>query len=576
MPSQDALSEFQVLASNYPPDYGISSGGTVSMAIKSGAKTFHGELWEFDRNDAIQAHNYFDNNKGQKKAKPELRLNVFGGNVGGPVFIPKVYNESKSKTFFFYNQEWRRIVQGSSPAGIHAVPSADFLTTAQNFAYVLPAYASSDQLGLPVDSTHGQVFIPYTDNAAYNARLVAAGLTPPTKNADGSINYKPFPNNMIPGSLLDPAALAVNGVGSIPKANTAGDLVSVSSKQPTMVHEEMLRMDHNINDKWQLFAHYIHDAVSQTYATSIWSGESYPTVGSSFSNPSNSAVIKLTGTLTPNVLTEAAFNWNGNTINILPSGTGWRQPSGWPGKSFFPAANNRLNRLPRIALSSWGTTFDPWSQPWHNAAQDLAETFAISWTHGKHAMKFGGGYNRYTKNQALFGNTDGNFTFNDGWTKSTATTAGHPNGTLTGDSYLDFLLGLSTGYAQMELQDIRHYVNQTTSAFAQDNWHLNNRLSVQFGLRYDALPHAWERNNRVASFDPARYQAALAPTLDPGTGAFCTYLNANCPQVSAGLQSFQGNTYYLNGVTLAGQGGTPRGLAKNDYQTYQPLSLIHI
>ncbi|MGA8086366.1 MAG: carboxypeptidase-like regulatory domain-containing protein, partial [Terracidiphilus sp.] len=86
MPSQDALGEFQVLASNYPPDYGISSGGTVSMALKAGSQKFHGELWEFDRNDALQAHNYFDNNNGQHRAKPELRLNIFGFNVGGPAY----------------------------------------------------------------------------------------------------------------------------------------------------------------------------------------------------------------------------------------------------------------------------------------------------------------------------------------------------------------------------------------------------------------------------------------------------------------------------------------------------------
>lgn len=563
MPSQDSLGEFQVLASNYPPDYGISSGGTVSMSIKSGAQTFHGSLWEFDRNDAIQAHNYFDNDQGQKKGKPELRLNIFGGNLGGPIFIPHVYNDSKKKTFFFYNEEWRKIVQGSSPSGIHAVPTADFITSAQDFNYVLPAYASSDQ--------GGKVYIPYTDNAAYNAKLIALGLTPPTKDPEtGAINYQSFPNNKIPSALLDPAALAYNSIGAIPKANVSGDLISVSSKQPTNVREETVRIDHNINDKWQLFGHYIHDSVSQTYATSMWSGDSYPTVGSAFTNPSNSAVIKLTGTLSPTMLLEAAFNFNGNTINITPSGTAYTKPSSYPGQSFFPAANNKLNRLPSVNLNSWGTQFDPWSQPWHNAAQDEAEVFALSWTYGKHAMKFGGGYNRYTKNQQIFGNTNGFFTFNDGWTSSSGSKVGHPNGALTGDSYLDFLLGLSTGYNQLQTQDIRHYVNQTVSGYAMDNWHINGRLSLQFGVRYDALPHAWERNNRIASFDPAQYQSALAPTLDPGTGAFCTSVTAGCSAVSAGLRTFEGATYYLNGVTIAGQGGTPRGLTANDYKTYQP------
>jgi hypothetical protein len=83
MPSQDALGEFQVLASNYPPDYGISSGGTISMSIKSGTQKFHGEAWEFDRNDAFDAYRTFDNNAGRPRS-PELRYNVFGANVGRP------------------------------------------------------------------------------------------------------------------------------------------------------------------------------------------------------------------------------------------------------------------------------------------------------------------------------------------------------------------------------------------------------------------------------------------------------------------------------------------------------------
>ena len=95
MPSQDALGEFQVLASNYPPDYGISSGGTITMSIKSGTQKFHGELWEFDRNDAFDAHNFFDNNARPTYPKPELRYNVFGGNLGGPLFIPHVYNSAQ-------------------------------------------------------------------------------------------------------------------------------------------------------------------------------------------------------------------------------------------------------------------------------------------------------------------------------------------------------------------------------------------------------------------------------------------------------------------------------------------------
>ena len=202
---------------------------------------------------------------------------------------------------------------------------------------------------------------------------------------------------------------------------------------------------------------------------------------------------------------------------------------------------------------------------------DYAEVFGLSVTKGKHAMKFGGGYNRYTKNQQIFGNTNGYFNFNDGWTPATDTTPAHPNtANLTGDSYIDFLMGLSTGYSQLQNQDIRHYVNQTVSGYAEDNWHISPRLSLQYGIRYDAMPHAWERNNLLASFNPAQYQTGQAPVLDKDTGAFCTAVGGNCTQVSPGLQTYQGAQFYLNGVTIAGQGGTPRGMTTNFYKTYMP------
>jgi len=544
MPSQDALGEFQVMASNYPPDYGIASGGTISMSIKRGTQAFHGEAFEFVRNDALQAHNYFD---APGARKPELRLNIFGGNLGGPLFIPHVYNNNKQRTFFFVNEEWRKIVQGSAPAGIHTIPDANFVTSAQNITYAAPAYNSGHQIVVPNPA-------PGTTLAA---AIAADGLTP----------GQPFPGNVIPSNMLDAVSLQELAAGAIPKANVAGDLLSVSSKQPTDVREDLFRIDHNINDKWQLFGHYIGDSVSQTYATSIWSGDNYPSVGSNFSNPSWSSVIKLTGSLTPNVLLEAAFNFNGNKISIMPSGSGYLKPSGWGGQSFFPQTADADNRLPSVNLGSYGTQFDPWSQPWKNAAMDYAEVFGLSVTHGKHTMKFGGGYNRYTKNQQLFGNTNGYFNFSDNW--STANNA-PTTANLTGDSYIDFLMGLSTSYSQLQTQDIRHYVNQTVSAYAEDNWHISNRLSLQYGIRYDAMPHAWERNNRLASFNPAQYQAGQAPSIDQTTGAFCTAVTATCANVSAGLQTFDGAQFYLNGVTIAGQGGTPRGMTTNFYKTYMP------
>ena len=109
MPSVDALAETQTLTSNYSADYGLSSGGTISSAVKSGTTTFHASAWEFFRNDALDARNFFNT---APHPVAELRYNVYGFNVGGPVTFGQHYNPEKNKTFFFYNMEWRKLIQG--------------------------------------------------------------------------------------------------------------------------------------------------------------------------------------------------------------------------------------------------------------------------------------------------------------------------------------------------------------------------------------------------------------------------------------------------------------------------------
>jgi hypothetical protein len=121
----DAIAQFEVLASNYPPDYGISSGATMSLSLKSGTQKFHGEAYEFFRNDDLDANYFFNKYNGADAPVAKLRQNIFGGNLGGPLFIPHVYNTAKQKTFFFYNQEWRRIIQGSAPNVQPTIPDAD-------------------------------------------------------------------------------------------------------------------------------------------------------------------------------------------------------------------------------------------------------------------------------------------------------------------------------------------------------------------------------------------------------------------------------------------------------------------
>ena len=113
MPSQDAIAEFTMLTSNYPPDYGISSGATMSLSLKSGTQKFHGEVWEFNRTPAYDAKNVFS-----QSLTNSLTTTSTASIVGGPLFIPKVYNTNKQKTFFFWNEEWRKILSGAGTTNV--------------------------------------------------------------------------------------------------------------------------------------------------------------------------------------------------------------------------------------------------------------------------------------------------------------------------------------------------------------------------------------------------------------------------------------------------------------------------
>ena len=240
--------------SNYPPDYGISSGATISLSLKSGTQKFHGALWEFNRNTAFNANSYQKNQNGT--ARQKLNYNIYGFQIGGPVFIPKVYNTDKTKSFFFWNEEWRRLIQGNAPNLQNDLPAADFPTAGSNLAYVSPKWAKT-----PVTLT-----VPVVGDPAWAAKLAAACPT--------CIQGQPWPNQVVPAALFDSNALAYLASGIVPKPNTANDQYLGQASLPINVRDDVVRWDQRITDKYQLLAHYIHDSVSQTFPSPMvgWSG----------------------------------------------------------------------------------------------------------------------------------------------------------------------------------------------------------------------------------------------------------------------------------------------------------------
>ena len=176
-----------------------------------------------------------------------------------------------------------------------------------------------------------------------------------------------------------------------------------------------------------------------------------------------------------------------------------REPSGWNAGSFF-TGNNDLNRLPQVKFqngqlnTTWGTNY--W--PWHNSYLNYQLRDDFSWTRGRHGLKFGFSYMRSDKNQQQQADTQGDYTFNGG------------TGVASQDPYINFLLGYASNYQQLNDLKTNHWLNNTYSGYAMDNWHVLPRLTLNLGIRYDGLPRVYEKNNQVADFFPDLFNPANA------------------------------------------------------------------
>ncbi len=207
-----------------------------------------------------------------------------------------------------------------------------------------------------------------------------------------------------------------------------------------------------------------------------------------------------------------------------------------------------MNRLPTVAFGApLGTNWTEIYWPWHNAFLDYQARDDISWTRGRHGFKFGFSFMRMDKNQQLQADTEGDYNFGTDF---------------SGDSYLNFLLGFADRYQQLQNQTTPHWINNTYSFYGMDNWHVAPRLTLNLGMRYDMMPHVFEKNNRVSNFVPTSFAASSAQMPDASTGAM--------NPAGLGFKTLEGVTFYANGIEMAGVGGYPRGVVDNNFFTWQP------
>jgi hypothetical protein len=477
-PSIDAIAEFKVLTSNYGAQYGRNGSGTVEVETKGGTKAFHGDAYEFVRNDAFNAQNYFNSvAAGGTGVAPEYKKNDFGYTLGGPVYIPKVYNQRKEKTFFFWSQEWRRErVPGTfnEPVPYTNERMGDFTDVCPNNNASPPSYTDC-----PIDPRTGEYF------------SLGAGLgpLPVTPAAQGLLPLIPLPTLNSPGASI----------------------YNTNITLPTSWREELVRVDHNITDHNRVTFRYIHDSWNTIEPGPIWDSASFPTVQTAFNGPGVSFVSRLTSTISPTLLNEFVASYT--TDHIAFHSVGYWQLSQAPGFSMGYLYNNGAGgKLPAINISGgsvYGGGFaeDPdgvWPEGPYNSNPTYTYRDNLTKIVGRHNLQFGAYFVAAQKNELSSLQVNGSLTFDNGAPVS------------SGNSFADMLLGNIASFSQGSNQLKFYNRYKILEPYFQDDWRITDRLTLNLGLRMSLEGTYRDRYHHAYNWDPAVYNAniANAPSLD--------------------------------------------------------------
>ena len=507
-PSVDAIEEFKVLTSNYGAQYGRNGSGTIEVVTKSGGKEFHGDAYEFVRNNDFNARNFFAPNV------PSYKKNDFGYTIGGPVYIPKVYNTKKDKTFFFWSEEWRK---DRLPATFdNQVPSTE--ERQGIFNDVCPAAAS------PVNTT------TYPN----------CPVNPVTKAY--------FPNNTVP---IDPNAQAMLGMIPAPTSGSGAEsFFTASAVTPTNWREELVRVDHSFSDTERVFVHYIHDSWNTITPTALWSGDSFPTEQTGFVGPGTSFTAHMASNLTPSLLNEFTFSYTADHIFLTPSGD-WQRPSSMTMTSLFN--NGYDGKLPGIQIdngSPYGGGFTAdvgGNAPWNNANPTYTFRDQIAKIWGSHNVYIGAYVALAQKNEDGGSELGGYLNFSD------------TSPVTTGNAWADFLVGRIANYSQVNQQLKYYYRDKVFEPYIQDDWHVSKKLTLNLGLRMSGFGAYTNRYNEFYNFFPGLYNPANAPQID---------VTGNITGVQGDLVPGVGNPY--DGEVACGTGGTPNSCSKGHFVNWAP------
>jgi hypothetical protein len=512
-PSIDAITEFKVLRSLYTADSGRAGGAQINVVTKSGTTQFHGDTYEFVRNDAFAANNWINNanrlNLGPdgKARVPPLRYNDFGYTLGGPVYIPRHYNKERNRTFFFWSQEFRRVITYTTLAG--TVPTA----SEKQGVFSVP------------------VCVQLAGNACAQTATQISNISPIASAYLKDI-FSKVPDPTTGNNLFYPVGAIFNH------------------------RQELIRIDHNFNEKFSVWGRYLHDNIPTREPGGIFGTANIPNMATTSSNsPGRSVVVHALNTISPALLNEVGYNYTYGAYLSTPIGLTAKTNA--PDVQVQLPFPNALGVIP--ALSFLGNTAGAviGVGPYKDYNRNHTAFDNLTWIKGRHTMKFGFSLNRYQKTEnSPNGNNYGTFAFAN---------TGAPAGTSTyKQTFANFLLGNVATYTQAS-EDITPDVRAWQwEAYAQDDFRVNSRLTVYVGLRYSYFGQPIDAKNELTNFDPATYNAANAPQIDTATGNLV-------PGTGKPLTGFPGPFPLWTGLILNGV-NSPYGdkVADDNHRNFAP------
>jgi hypothetical protein len=528
-PNIDSIAEFRISTSNYGADYGKHSGATIEVATKAGTRDFHGDLFEFVRNDHLDANDWFINQQiappGGNAPKRPLKRNDYGFTIGGPIYIPRHYNTGKSKTFFFWTEDWRKNREG---------------TVIRNWT---PTMRMRQGDFSECDPTPG--------NPNYNPTVASSCVLPSGPGVTGDI---------VP---IDPnAAALLNGL--VPLPNSGPDTYVAAHSLPTNWRQDQIRVDQNIGNKTSLFVRYTQEAYDQDFVPTLWNNSSFDTVKTKWSAPVKTAVLHFTHTFKPNLMNEFVMGFSAD-VNLIQNVTGPSspaksvyKPSVWNVSNLF-AANAKETLLPSIGVNgglpggfgeSTGYAYFYWG-PITTGKDNLV------WSVGRHTLKLGFflQYAALNQTENAGNSTQGFMNFSNSASNT------------TGNALADMYLGRIQQYTEVGTfyngtpvggYPLGHWRQWDFEPYVQDDWKVTPKLTLNLGVRYYLLQpfHDILAPNLDTLFQPNLYNPAHEAQLDasgnliPGTGH--TFLT------------------YGNGLLNCGTGGVPAGCYNPSRGTVAP------